>query len=123
MVETCTSQTGRGKPCSAQTWRDGMCRWHHPDLETERAAWRERGGQNRSNAARASKRLPRELKDVQLALCRALAALEAGDLEPQRATAMAALGRAIVTVTEAGTLEERLAALEARTERQDGRGA
>ncbi len=117
------SQTVRGNPCSAQAWRDGMCRWHHPDLEAERGAWRERGGQNRSNAARASKRLPRELKDVQLALCRALAALEAGDLEPQRATAMAALGRAIVTVTEAGTLEERLAALEARAARHWRRGA
>jgi len=60
---------------------------------------------------------------VQLALCRALAALEAGDLEPQRATAMAALGRAIVTVTEAGTLDERLAALEAAADGQNGRFA
>ncbi len=123
MVETCTGQTVRGKPCSAQAWRDGMCRWHHPDLEVERGAWRERGGQNRSNAARASKRLPRELKDVQLALCRALAALEAGDLEPPRATAMAALGRAIVTVTEAGTLEARLVALEAAADGKNGRFA
>ena len=114
MPDRCRGTNVDGAPCSAQPQPgQSVCIWHDPGRAQDRAAWRRQGGHGKSSAARASKRLPRELKDVQLALCRALAALEAGDLEPPRATAMAALGRAIVTVTEAGTLEERLAALEA----------
>jgi len=59
---------------------------------------------------------------VQAALLRALAAVEAGELEPARANAMGALARAIVLVTEVGTLEERIAALEAATTAGAGGG-
>jgi len=57
---------------------------------------------------------------VQGTLLRALAAVEAGELEPARANAMGALARAIVTVTEYATLEERIAALEAATAGANG---
>ncbi len=112
MVETCTAKTTRGKACSAQAWRAGLCRWHHPGLEVERAAWRERGGRNRSTASRAARRLPKELSDVKTSLLRALANVEDGSLEPQRATAMATLAKAVLAVDERGDLETRLATLE-----------
>ncbi len=112
MVEGCTDRNRDGQPCSAQVLRDGLCRWHHPDLTEERAAWRRKGGEGRSTANRAGKRLPKTLHDVQGALLRALTAVEAGELEPARANAMAALARALVTVTEYATLESRIAVLE-----------
>lgn len=112
MAEGCTGQNRDGQPCSAQALRDGWCRWHHPELEDDRAAWRRKGGEGRSTVNRAGKRLPKTLLDVQGALLRALAAVEAGDLEPARANAMGSLARALVTVTEYATLEDRITALE-----------
>lgn len=103
MVETCTTQTTRGKPCSAPAWRDGLCRWHHPALDAERAEWRERGGRNRSNAVRAAKRLPAELRDVKAALLRALHDVESGQLEPARASAMARLAAVLLAVDQRGS--------------------
>ncbi len=113
MSDGCKATTKAGSPCSAQLWRDGWCRWHHPSLEKERGAWRRQGGEGRSNVKRAAKRIPRTLIDVQAALFRALAAVEAGELEPAKAQAMSALARAVVAVHGAGELEERLRALEA----------
>ena len=46
----------------------------------------------------------------------ALARLDAGELEPKRAQAMAAVARAMVSVLQAGELEERLRRLEGRGE-------
>ena len=112
MLDRCSATTQGGAPCNAQAWRDGLCRWHHPALEDDRAAWRRRGGEGRSTANRAGKRLPKTLLDVQGALLRALAAVEAGELEPARATALGSLARALVTVTEYATLEGRIAELE-----------
>ena len=113
MAGTCTGTTRAGAPCAAQAWRDGLCRWHHPDLEAERADWRRRGGEGRANLRRAAKRLPKDLLDVRDGLLRALAAVEAGDLEPGRANAIAGLSRAVVAVHQAADLEARIAALEA----------
>ena len=119
----CSATTTSGAACNAQPWRDGRCRWHHPALSQERAAWRRKGGEGRSAANRAAKRLPRTLLDVQAALLRALAAVEAGELEPARANAMGALARALVTVTEYATLEARIDALERAAGLEAGRPA
>ena len=53
------------------------------------------------------------------AMLRALAGLEAGDVEPRVAVAMASVARALVALQEAGDIERRLLALEeeARLER------
>ena len=120
MDSRCTATTKDGAPCGAQAWQEALCRWHHPALAAERATWRSKGGAGRSTANRAHKRLPKSLGDVQGTLLRALAAVEAGELEPARANAMGALARAIVTVTEYATLEERIAALEAATAGANG---
>ena len=34
MPSHCTGRTKSGAPCSAEAWRDGLCHWHHPELET-----------------------------------------------------------------------------------------
>ncbi len=117
----CTGTNRDGKPCSAQVWRDGLCRWHHPDLASERDEWRRKGGAGRSNLNRADKRLPRSHRDVRDTLLRALSAVEGGELEPPKAQAMASLARAFVTVAESGELDERLAALEAAAGLEDTR--
>ncbi len=121
MVNHCLATAANGSPCRAQVWRDNLCRWHHPDLRTERDEWRRKGGAGRSNLSRADKRLPRSPRDVRDALLRALSAVEAGDLEPPKAQAMASLARAFVTVAESGELADRVASLEAVAGLEDTR--
>jgi len=116
MATQCSGRNQAGHPCGAQAWQDGLCRWHHPGLEAERAGWRERGGQNRANTVRARKRVADTIvspADLQGLLGDTLRAVIAGTLEPGVGNAAANITRAIVIVTEAGTLEARLAALEA----------
>ena len=107
-----------GKPCAAQAWRDGLCRWHHPDLTAERAAWRAKGGEHSSSASRARKALHKDLQDVRDALLRALVGLEEGHVDSRRATAMAAVARAVVAVQEVGERERRLAEVEEEQKRE-----
>ena len=117
MPSQCIGQNKDGSACNAQVFKDGWCRWHHPELEAERAEERRRGGHARSNAARARKHLAgdiRDMGDVKARLMRALASVEAGDLPPNVAGAMAGLARAIATVAQVGELEERLRSLEER---------
>lgn len=114
MDAKCRGQTKDGRPCGADAWRDGWCRWHSPDPEMQRciADGRRKGGHGKATAARVGKKLPADLKDVQGALLRALAAVEGGDLDPQRANSMAAVARAYISAWQAGELEQRVAALE-----------
>src|SRR4051812_46034432 len=110
--DPCSATNKDGSPCNAQAWRDGLCRWHHPDLEAERTEGRRRGGQNRSNAVRARKALAgdiRDLADVKARLMTALTKVESGDLEPGAANAMANLARAVVAVAGVADFEAQLA--------------
>jgi len=122
----CTATTKTGAACSASHYRDGWCRWHHPDLEAERQAARVAGGKAKSTTARAKKRVLREardLRDVDAQLCIALDDVLAGRIEANVATAAASLARAIATVRQAGDLEARLEALEAAAGLAKERGA
>jgi hypothetical protein len=113
MVDRCTATNKDGSPCSAQAVRGTLCRWHDPALAAERAAWRAKGGANKSNKARARKAAegvsPPELQGL---LSLVLRGVIAGRFTPGQATAAAALARAIVSVREATVIEERLAELE-----------
>ena len=113
MHEPCEATNRDGSPCGARA-RPGSryCPWHDPALAGERDRWRRNGGAGRSRASRAAKRLPPDLRDVQASLLRALRAVEAGELEPQRASAMSALARTILTVMEHGAMELRIQELE-----------
>jgi hypothetical protein len=64
---------------------------------------------------RVSKLLPVSLKPTLAALFTALDEVHTGNLEPQRATAMAALAGAIARLYTTASLEERLERIEAAT--------
>jgi len=66
--------------------------------------------------------LPADVKDTLAVLLRTLGGLEQGEMEPQRATAIAAVARAIVTTHEVSDLEQRLTALEEQAARQGQNG-
>ncbi len=124
MAERCSGTNRDGNPCSAQpqpgsTW----CLWHDPTREAERAGWRRQGGRGKANVARAAKRLPQDVKDTLGVLLRTLGRLEADEIEPGRAQAIASVARAIVTVHENASLEARLEALEAIAADRKGRAS
>jgi hypothetical protein len=71
------------------------------------------GGRATARATRAEKLMPAKLRPVLDTLLAALGKVEDGSLTPQQASSMAAVAGAVVRVFQVGTLEERLAALEA----------
>ena len=124
MVDRCRAAAKGGKPCSARPLpgRD-VCPWHAPELAERRREWSGRGGKGKSNAARAKRALGDEamtLAEVKSVLCRALRKVEAGQMEPGPANALASLARAITQVAEASEIEERVVALEAAAGIQRG---
>jgi hypothetical protein len=115
MADTCTMRNKSGQPCSARAWRDGVCRWHHPDLEAQRTEERRRGGHARSNRVRASKHLADDAltaAELQGLVSRVLRQVISGELEPGIGNCVANLSRSLVAIREATTLEQRLAELE-----------
>ena len=111
----CQAKNKEGEPCSAQHWKDGYCRWHHPDLATERKAWSAKGGSSRSNSARARKKLSGDVRDlvgVKAMLLEGMEQTKAGAMEPGVLTALSTAARAVVAVSGAGELETRLADIE-----------
>ena len=123
MADRCLGRNRDGSRCSAQPGASGHCLWHDPALAAERAAWRRKGGEGKSTANRAAKRLPKDLRDVRDALLRALRDVEGGGLAAPQANAMAALARAVVAVHQVAELEARVASLEAATGLGEGRPA
>ncbi len=124
--EKCTAITRSGSPCGATPVPGGTrCAWHADTWAEKRREWSKRGGQSRSHQARARKALggTHDLKGVQERLVGAQAKVEDGELAPGQAMAMAALGRAIVSVVQAGELEGRIATLETAAGIGEGRRA
>lgn len=124
MDTRCTATNKSGVPCSAQAWRDGWCRWHHPQLEAERRDARRQGGAARSNKARAKKALTgAAMSAPELAgfLSLTIQKVYRGELEPGVGSAIASLAKAQVSVVESGKGEEiaaRLDKVEALLRRQ-----
>ena len=120
MQAKCSATMKAGAPCRALAMSAARyCVTHDPARVTDLAEWRRRGGEGKSNKARAKKALPGSVltpAEVQGLLGLTLRGVLAGTVEPGVANAAANLGRAIVAVREATTLEERLAALEAAAE-------
>ena len=127
MVARCKATNAAGAPCSAQPVRpSGWCSWHDPQLVAQRDGWRRRGGEQRSNKARALRRLSDDLlslRDVQGVLSRLLVDVTEGRAETGVATAAASVARAIASVAQVGDLEERIRELEAAAGVQGGRTA
>jgi hypothetical protein len=112
----CSATNKSGAACSAAAWRDGLCRWHHPDLEAKRAEGRRKGGKARATKARALAAIPDAMTSDELAgwLSLLFKHVVAGRVEPRVGTAAATIARVLMDVREATTLEQRLAELESR---------
>lgn len=123
--ERCSATNRSGAPCSgpALPGRD-RCWAHEPDLAARRAEGRRKGGEARSNQARARRQFAAEAlgTDQVLGLLSvALKGVLGGKVEPGIGNAAANIARAIVAVREATELEERLNVLELAVTDQ-GRG-
>lgn len=114
----CQSLTRAGEPCQSFALPDSrFCFSHDPERAEQRLAAREKGGRNRSNLQRAKASAPARLLPVYDALEAALEDVLAGSLPPARATAAATIGRALVSLLQAGELEEKVRRLEAIIEK------
>jgi hypothetical protein len=115
MASQCQATNQAGKPCSAQHWRDGWCRWHHPDLAEERRIWSAKGGAGCSNRNRAKKQLPDEpmtTEELQAYLTLTFKATLSGKLAPNIANALGNLARSMAEIRKTSELETRLSELE-----------
>ena len=113
MMTTCTAVTKSGQPCpNLATGDDDKCFSHSPRHAAARAAGSRKGGHNRANVERISKRLPRELRDVLDRLLAAVPAVEDGTLTPSQAQALSSLAGAIMRLYEGCELEARIKKLE-----------
>lgn len=114
-AQRCPALRKDGQPCRATPGASGYCVGHDPAS----AAARAKGGRSTGRAARALRLLPERLRPVADMLARALEEVHSGALEPRRASAMAAVAGALVRVTQAGEMEERVRALEAQAARAE----
>lgn len=114
MSKQCAGITKRGDRCPNVAIRGDFCFAHAPDLEAARSKGRKDGGYGKRTERRMLKRLPQDLRDTMDALYRVLGAVESGEMEPSRASAIAQVSRAIVVVYEAGLVEARIRELEGK---------
>lgn len=113
----CTSTRRDGGRCNAPALPNRpYCFAHDPELQERRQEARKRGGKNRAGIVRLRGLVPPRLLPVYDLLEQALSEVHRGDINPQQATAMAALSRAMVSVLTAGELEERVRQLEQAAE-------
>ncbi len=92
-----------------------MCAWHDPQLATEREAWRRKGGQSRSNKARARKQIPDGTMtpaEIQGLLGLVLKGVIGNRIEARVGNAVANIARSMIAVREATETEARLTQLE-----------
>ena len=125
MATGCQSLNQSGRPCSAAVYQDGWCRWHHPDLGERRREWAKKGGANRSNKTRARREMQPALTAAELEqlVGQVLRDVVAGEVEPGVGNCVANLGRALASIRETVTLEERLTELERAAGIGEGRSA
>lgn len=125
MLSRCKGQNADGKGCSAQPVRaDGFCYWHSPATADERAEGRRRGGQNRSNRARAKKAAAgMTLDDIDVLLGVTLKGTLTGRFTPGQATAAATVAKAMMAIREAATLDDLMRRLDDLERLAQGRSA
>ncbi len=109
----CEGIRADGQPCMAKALPGKRHCWSHDEsLQERRNEARRQGGRNRANVVRVRGLVPPRLVSVYDTLEAALQEVHDGKLIPQRASAMAALAKAMVSVLAAGELEERVRDLE-----------
>ena len=116
MASQCQGTNRNGEPCSAHVYGGEVwCRWHDPARAEDRAEWSRKGGQARSNRARARRQLAGQvmsIDDIDAVLCVALTKVSEGAMEPGVGSSMAGIAKAIVGIRTASDLEKRLEELE-----------
>jgi hypothetical protein len=116
-MDTCGASRRDGSPCTARALPGrSRCFAHDPDLAGKRRAANAEGGRNKATARRLDKLTPASLRPLLDKYIGAVDAVEAGELEPKQAAAMAALVGVILKFYEVAEVEARLAALEAQHE-------
>lgn len=116
----CDAIRSNGERCRAQALPErSQCFAHDPENRERATAARRKGGENKSTPARASRRIPKDMRDLASQLMAAISECHDGELDPKRLSAMASGAGAVVRVHEVGEFEQRLEALEAA---QNGRG-
>jgi hypothetical protein len=120
----CTAKKTNGEPCQAVCQPDRpFCFSHDPELADRRQAGREAGGRERSNARRAFRRLPTDIRSTLDVVFETLEGVREGSILPAQAQAIASLSRAIVSLWEAGTVEQALRDLEEKLDQRDRNAA
>ncbi len=120
-MSLCETVRSNGERCRAQALPDRVGCWAHDPGSREKAdEARRRGGVNRSNVARATRRLPRDIKDLSRRILEAFDQVATGELAPDRAHALARLAAVYVQLHQVGELEGRLEVLEAAGETRKG---
>jgi hypothetical protein len=116
-MSLCETIRSNGERCRAQALPSRSKCWAHDPGSREKAdEARRRGGANRSNVARASRRLPGDLKGLGSRLLETFEAVNSGELAPDRAHAMARLASVYVQIHSTAEIEARLEALEVRAD-------
>lgn len=119
----CQATTAAGDPCRGRALAGTdppRCFAHADEFARARADARQRGGHNRSNAARARAATDPDLTAVLKLLHTTLTDVHAGTLEPRVATAVAQVASALCRVREVALLDARLNALEDAADRRAG---
>lgn len=112
---TCKHIRLDGSGCQSRiVMPSGYCHVHDPERRATLRDVSAKGGRGKSRSARAGKLVPAVLRPVLDQLLEAMPAIADGSLDPRQASAMASVAGAITRVYQAGTLEERLQALEAQ---------
>lgn len=109
MASKCQGTNINGEPCSARpVLADGYCYWHSPARAADRAENNRKGGQAKSNKARAKKNIPEGMTTADVAgyLGVVFRGVITGRVEPGVGTAAAAVARAMIAVTEAAAVEQ-----------------
>ncbi len=119
-ASACRATRTNGNPCKATATASGLCCFHDPELQKPMADARRKGGANRSNARRAAKHIPADMKALASQLMEAITECYHGELEPRRLTAMGAAAGAIVRIHEVAEMEQRLEELERAAQTSKG---
>lgn len=123
-MNQCSAIRATGERCRATALPNRpQCFAHDPENRERATEARRKGGENSSTPARASKRIPKDMRSLASQLLAAITECYAGELEPKRLSAMASAAGAVVRVHEVGEMQGRLEALEAAAQTRKRWGA
>jgi hypothetical protein len=115
--DRCQATAKGGSQCGATARPNRpFCLWHDdaPDAQEKRRLISQKGGQARSNKARAKKALPAEVltaEEIRSYLGIVFRGVISGKIEPGVGTAAAGIARALLDVAKVAEVEEQVAQL------------